>query len=218
MTSQWEQRKQQSKYHFDNFKNDARVDKVIKLGKIKADYSDDVKHAIKTAIPITWKNYDALYNTDIELVQDEDINDYGVTNLSLELSSNLKKINELFALDNCTAHLHVQKPGEVCSLQLCSLEKWAPTAPWTVMRIQVAITDWEQGHFCSYGNYLHQQWHAGEVTTCDWQNIPRSTANAGHTPRITFQLTGVVTEKTTEFLKRLSRFTEHELNEKSLGW
>jgi hypothetical protein len=40
------------------------------------------------------------------------------------------------------------------------------------MRIQVALTDWEQGHFWSYGNHLHQQWRAGDVTTFDWMNVP----------------------------------------------
>jgi hypothetical protein len=114
--------------------------------------------------------------------------------------------------------IHVQMPGEVWNLHLDKLEKWAPDAPWTVMRVQVALTDWEQGHFWSYGNYNHQQWRAGDVTTFDWQNLPHSTANAGHNPRVTYQLTGIITEKTNEFLKRLTRFEKHELNEKSSFW
>jgi hypothetical protein len=109
-------------------------------------------------------------------------------------------------------------PGEVWNLHLDKLEKWAPNAPWTVMRVQVALTDWEQGHFWSYGNYNHQQWHAGDVTTFDWQNLPHCTSNAGHNPRVTYQLTGIITEKTNEFLKRLTRFEKHELNEKSSFW
>jgi hypothetical protein len=55
MISSWEQSKKKSKYHFDNFKNDTQVDKVIKLGKITADYSEDVKHAVATAKPATWR-------------------------------------------------------------------------------------------------------------------------------------------------------------------
>jgi hypothetical protein len=109
-------------------------------------------------------------------------------------------------------------PGEVWNLHLDKLEKWAPNAPWTVMRIQVALTDWEQGHFWSYGNYLHQQWHAGDVTTFDWQNIPHSTANAGHNPRVTYQLTGIITERTTEFINRLKRFESHQLELTDNSW
>ena len=138
--------------------------------------------------------------------------------MNWEITPNLKKITELFALDDCMERIHVQKPGEVWNLHLDKLEKWAPETPWMVMRIQVALTDWEQGHFWSYGNYNHQQWRAGDVTTFDWQNIPHSTANAGHNPRVTYQLTGIITEKTNDFLKRLARFDTHELNESTSFW
>ena len=189
MISSWEQSKKRSNYHFDNFKNDSQVDKVIKIGKILADYTEDVKHAVETAKPENW-----------------------------EITPNLKKISDLFGLDDCTECIHVQMPGEVCNLHLEKLEKWSPSEPWRVMCIQVALTDWEQGHFCSYGNYNHQQWRAGDVTTFDWQNIPNCTANAGHNPRVTYQLTGIITEKTNDFLKRLTRFEKHELNERSNDW
>jgi hypothetical protein len=114
--------------------------------------------------------------------------------------------------------IHVQMPGEVWNLHLDKLEKWNPEQPYTVMRIIIQLTDWEQGHFWSYGNYIHQQWHAGEVSTFDWHNLPHSTANAGHNPRVTLQLTGVVTEKTTEFLSRLKRFDNYTLNLSENSW
>ena len=227
MISSWEQSKQKSKYHFDNFKNDTQVDKVISLGKITADYSEDVKHAVETSKPVTWRTRGKVGKTrpESELAsEDYDLErfgygkDYQITHLNWEITPNLKKITELFALEDCMERIHVQMPGEVWNLHLDKLEKWAPDAPWTVMRVQVALTDWEPGHFWSYGNYNHQQWHAGDVTTFDWQNLPHSTANAGHNPRVTYQLTGIITGKTHEFLKRLSRFDKHELNEKSSFW
>lgn len=227
MISNWEETKKRSNYHFDNFKNDSQVDKVIKLGKIVADYSDDVKKAVANAKPATWRTRGKVGKTrpEEELAsEDYDLEkfgygkDYQITHLNWEITPNLKKITELFALDDCMERIHVQMPGEVWNLHLDKLEKWAPDAPWTVMRVQVALTDWEQGHFWSYGNYNHQQWHAGDVTTFDWQNLPHCTANAGHNPRVTYQLTGIITEKTNEFLKRLARFDKHELNEKSFAW
>lgn len=227
MISNWEITKERSKYHFDNFKNDPQVDKVIKLGKIKADYSDDVKQAIDNAKPATWRTRgkvgksrpeSELASEDYDLERFGYGKDYKITHLNWELTSNLKKISDLFGLEDCMERIHVQMPGEVWNLHLDKLEKWAPDAPYTVMRIQVALTDWEQGHFWSYGNYNHQQWRAGDVTTFDWQNIPHSTANAGHNPRVTLQLTGIVTEKTTEFINRLKRFDEHVLNEPTSFW
>jgi len=227
MISSWEQSKKKSKYHFDNFKNDTQVDKVIKLGKITADYSEDVNHAVATAKPATWRTRgkvgkirpeEELASEDYDLERFGYGKDYTITHLNWQITPNLKKITELFSLGDCMERIHVQMPGEVWNLHLDKLEKWAPDTPWMVMRVQIALTDWEQGHFWSYGNYNHQQWHAGDVTTFDWQNLPHSTANAGHNPRVTFQLTGIITEKTNDFLKRLARFNEHELNEKSSLW
>jgi len=225
--SSWEKSKQKSKYHFDNFKNDPQIDKVIRLGKIVADYTKDVEHAIDTAKPATWRTRgkvgknrpeEELASEDYDLERYGYGKDYQITHLNWEIPSNLKKISELFALEDCMERIHVQMPGEVWNLHLDKLEKWASDAPWTVMRVQVALTDWEPGHFWSYGNYNHQQWRAGDVTTFDWQNLPHCTANAGHNPRVTFQLTGIITEKTNDFLKRLARFDKHELNENTSFW
>jgi hypothetical protein len=69
-----------------------------------------------------------------------------------------------------------------------------------------------------FRSYLHQQWRAGDVTTFDWQNIPHSTANAGHNPRVTYQLTGIITERTTEFINRLKRFESHQLELTDNSW
>ena len=227
MISNWEQSKKKSNYHFDNFKNDSQVDKLTKLGKIVADYSEDVKHAIKSAKPATWRTRGAVGKTRPEeelAAEDYDLEqfgygkDYQITHLNWEITPNLKKISDLFGLSDCMERIHVQMPGEVWNLHLDKLEKWNPEQPYTVMRIIIQLTDWEQGHFWSYGNYIHQQWQAGEVSTFDWHNLPHSTANAGHNPRVTLQLTGVVTEKTTEFLSRLKRFDNYTLNLSENSW
>jgi hypothetical protein len=180
----WEQSKLKSKYHFDNFKNDSQIDKVTIMGRITADYSDDVLQLISNRSTLT---------------------------------ENLKNISQLFALGSCEEKVLIQMPGEVDKLHLDQLNH-SPDDPWHVMCIQVALTDWEQGHFWSYGNHIHSQWRAGEVTTYDWQNLPHSTANAGHNPRVTLQLTGIITEKTRDFINRLKRFDEHVLNDKVSSW
>lgn len=227
MKSNWEVTKERSNYHFDNFKNDPQVDKVIKLGKIVADYRDDVKQAVATAKPATWRTRgkvgksrpeEELASEDYDLEKFGYGKDYQITHLNWELTPNLKKISDLFGLQDCMERIHVQMPGEVWNLHLDKLEKWAPEEPWNVIRIQIALTDWEQGHFWSYGNYLHQQWRAGDVTTFDWQNVPHATANAGHSPRVTYQLTGIITEQTTEFINRLKRFESHQLELTDNSW
>jgi len=229
MISSWETTKAKSKYHFDNFKNDPQVDKVTKLGRIIHDWHDDVAEIIKDAKPATWETRgykgegvmpprEDLAAEEYDLENQGYGKDYQITHINWKLTPALKEVSKLFGLEDCMERVHVQMPGEVWNLHLDKLQKWCPEEPWRVMRIMIALNDWEPGHFWSYGNYLHKQWHAGDVTTFDWQNLPHSTANAGHNPRVTFQLTGVITETTTEFINRLKRFDEHNLYDKVSSW
>ncbi len=227
MNSNWEDTKKKSKYHFDNFKLDTQQDKVESLGKIVADFTPELKSIIKNAKPATWRTRGKVGKTRPEeehASEDYDLEkfgygkDYQITHLNWDIPEKLQKISKLFALGDCMDRIHVQMPGEVWNLHLDKLQKWAPDAPYTVMRIQLQLTDWEPGHFWSYGNYLHQFWKAGDVTTFDWQNIPHSTANAGHNPRVTFQMTGVITPETLEFINRLKRFRTHQLELTDNSW
>ena len=213
-TSSWDLTKPRSKYHFDNFKIDPEQDRVIRLGHITADWSSELKKIIDTAQPATWRTRGAVGKArpEEELAAEEyDLEragygkDYIITHLNWEVPEVLLNISNLFGLEDCMNRIHVQRPGEVWNLHLDKLEKWCPHNPDSVIRLQLQLTDWEQGHFWSYGNYLHQGWRAGDLTTFDWQNIPHSTANAGLNPRVTFQMTGVITEQTRTFLHRLSQ-------------
>jgi hypothetical protein len=114
-------------------------------------------------------------------------------------------MSDLFSLTDVMNRIHVQYPGELWNLHLDKLYRWCPEDPSRVLRVMIQLTDWQPGQFWEYGNYHHQGWSAGEVTTFDWQNVPHSTANAGHHPRVTFQITGVKTPATDAFLELLAR-------------
>jgi hypothetical protein len=126
-----------------------------------------------------------------------------ITHLNWRIPDSLKWITEAFALDDCMERIHVQQPGEVWNLHIDKLQKWSPEDPSKVGRYFVQLTDWQPGQFWEYGNYHWNQWRAGDVSTFDWANMPHSTANAGHHPRVTFQLTGVITDQTRAFLATL---------------
>jgi hypothetical protein len=166
---------------------------------------------IDHAKPVTWrtrgKENDPLTRPDQDHDREEyDLErigmsrDYVVTNLNYELPPLFQRIADQFALDNSMARIHVQTPGQVWNLHLDKLEKWMPDDPTQVVRYFVQMTDWQPGHFWSYGNYMWSGWQAGDVSTFDWLNVPHSTANAGHTPRATLQVTGIKTTGTNEFL------------------
>lgn len=220
MKSSWDLTKPRSKYHFKNDYFDPEFDKVIQLGKFKLDVSSAVEEIVNNSRPATWRTRGAVGKSRPEeelAAEDYDLErfgygkDYQITHLNWDIPKALQKVSRLFALEDCMNRIHVQKPGEVWNLHLDKLEKWNPKNPDSIIRIQVALTDWQPGQFWSYGNYQHSMWKVGEVTTFDWQNLPHSTANASHYPRVTFQITGVKTTQTEQFLAELSSVEEYEI-------
>ena len=100
-------------------------------------------------------------------------------------NESLETIRQLFALNNCSDIVNTLEVGRVSTLSLDNLHDIAPDNPWRIVKIIVHLSDWEQGHFANYGNYMHYQWKAGDVYTYDWQNIPYSFANAGQNSIVT---------------------------------
>lgn len=200
--SNWAITKARSQYHFDNHKMDPRWDTVQLVKQIANTWAEELPGAIDASRPVTWrtrgKPNDSLVRSSQEHDQEEyDLEqigmdkDYVVTNLNYTLTPELQKIADSFELDSVMSRLHVQWPGQVWNLHLDKLEKWMPQDPSRVQRYFVQLTDWQPGHYWSFGNYNWQGWRAGDCVTFDWQNVPHCTANAGHVPRATLQVTGI---------------------------
>jgi hypothetical protein len=215
MNSNWELTKQRSQYHFDTQRWNPKWDRVERLGHIQPNWTEELAQAIETSKSVTWRTRgkpdDAKVRSSEEHDREEyDLESYGmskdyvVSNLNYELAPVFQQIADQFALDSSMARIHVQHPGQVWNLHLDKLEKWMPQDPSQVVRYFVQLTDWQPGHFWSFGNYMWSRWAAGSVTTFDWMNVPHSTANAGHVPRATLQITGVITPDTIKFLETLS--------------
>lgn len=220
--SSWDDTVANSKYHFDTTIKDARWDSAVGLGHIAPCWIDELKEIISTAKPATWatrgyKGEGVEAPPDALAAEEYDIERVGadpkavITHLNWRIPPALEKISDLFALTDVMNRIHVQMPGELWHLHIDKLQKWCPEDPSKVMRIFVQLTDWKPGQFWEYGNFHHNQWRAGDVVTFDWQNIPHSTANAGHHPRVTFQITGVKTDATDKFLAELKQTTSYRL-------
>jgi hypothetical protein len=214
MKSSWDSTKSKSRYHFDTTIMDPKYDSVIRLGNIKPTWQQDLPAIIDQSKPATWatRGYKGegveIPSEDLKAEQ-HDIERVGadpdmiITHLNWTIPDSLQDISDLFGLDDCMNRIHVQMPGEVWNLHIDKLQKWCPEDPSRIMRIMIQLTDWQPGQFWEYGNYHYNQWRAGDVTTFDWENVPHCTANAGHHPRVTFQLTGVKTSTTDKFVKKL---------------
>jgi len=212
--SNWEITKQRSKYHFDPTIIDPRWDAVHTLGTIVPNWASELANVIENAKPVTWrtrgKPNDSLVRASEEYDQEEyDLESYGmskdyvVTDLNYEVPKVFQDIADQFALELPMTRIHVQQPGQVWNLHMDKLQKWMPEDPTQVVRYFIQLTDWQMGHFWNYGNYMWSHWHAGDVSTFDWLNVPHSTANAGHVPRVTLQITGIQTAQTVRFLESL---------------
>lgn len=214
MKSSWDTTRSKSTYHFDPTIQDQPHDVLTHLGTITPTWVHDLPEIINFSRPATWetrgyKGEDVPPPREELIAEENDLLRVGadpkmiITHLNWHIPDSLKEITESFGLDDCMARIHVQRPGEVWNLHIDKLQKWSPDDPSRVGRYFVQLTDWQPGQFWEYGNYHWNQWRAGDVSTFDWANIPHSTANAGHHPRVTFQLTGVITDRTREFLHTL---------------
>jgi hypothetical protein len=215
MKSSWDYTKERSTYHFDSTRKDNPEDVLTHLGRITGvSWSSDVAEIVNSSKPATWETRgykgEGVPPPREDLIAEEyDIERVGadpkmvITNLNWQLPASLQQIVDRFGLDDCMTRIHVQLPGQVWNLHIDKLQKWSPDDPSKVARYFIQLTDWQPGQFWEYGNYHWNQWRAGDVSTFDWANMPHSTANAGHYPRVTFQLTGVKTEKTEQFLQEL---------------
>lgn len=211
--SAWEMTRQKSRYHFDNKKIDPLFDNITNLGNFLPCWQSEIDTITKESRSATWRTRgkdftkgrpeSELAGEDYDMEQAGYGKDYAISNLSYELSPLLQGISDLFALKDNIPRMHVQMPGQVWNLHIDKLEKWCPEDPTCITRIFIQLTDWQPGQFWNYGNYMYSGWSAGDVTTFDWINVPHATANASYEPRITMQLTGLITDKTREFLHKL---------------
>jgi hypothetical protein len=214
MSSSWNETRRRSQYHFDPQAHDPRYDTVTRLGRVTNTWSHLLPDIIANSHAVTWRtrgNPNKPSRPESELAAEEyDLEragygrDHKVTDLNWNIPPELAQIADGFGFEDSMTRIHVQHPGQVWNLHLDKLEKWCPQDPSRVMRVMIQLTDWQPGHFWIYGNYHFSAWQAGDVTTFDWINVPHATANAGHTARVTLQVTGVITQATQRFILGLA--------------
>lgn len=218
MISNYQTSREKSTYHFDTTRRDRREDVIRYLGHIDptVEWREAVNNIVAKSKPATWatrgyKGKGVLPPREDLAAEEYDLEsagygrDYVITHMNWAIPDCFEKIVNQFALQDCMARLHVQKPGEMWNLHIDKLSKWAPNNPDSVIRIFIQLTDWQPGQFWEFGNYHWRQWRAGDVVSFDWANMPHATANAGYDPRVTLQLTGIKTDLTYDFLAHLKR-------------
>jgi hypothetical protein len=215
--SSWEFTKKNSQYHFDSNVFDPRWDQLQGLGRFEGDWSQELAEVLTTAEPATWRTRlnNRRHTLSPMIAQEEQdlINancDPNITLLRMLHEDHIPKkfldMAAMIGIGMSKVRVHVQYPGEVFTQHIDKLAafSWRPrdASAQTIKRIVVFLTDWEPGHFYQFGNDSVQGWRAGDIHTFDWPNVPHCTANAGHTPRVTLQITGHETIATKAFITK----------------
>ena len=213
--SSWAFAKKSSQYHFDTEVFDPRWDQLHGLGRFEGDWSQELAEVLATAEPATWRTRlnNRRHTLSPMIAQEEQdlINancDPNITLLRMlhedRIPQKFLDMAKLFGVGMGKVRVHVQYPGEVFTQHIDKLSAHSQmpgqASNKTIKRFVVFLTDWAPGHFYQFGNDSVQGWRAGDIHTFDWPNVPHCTANAGHTPRVTLQITGHYSIVTRSFI------------------
>ncbi len=208
-TSNWEEAKTRSNYHFNKWHRDENA--VKHLGKFIGGWQTELQTVIEDAKPLNWSNRregTGRENTNINVEAEEyDLRQAGADPKmtiyrglkDFTKCPSLQKMTDYFCLETVKSKLHVQFTGEVLNMHIDKL--YDLDADYKkVVRIMIMLQDWEPGQFLMYGNQIFDGWKSGDIHTFDWPNIPHATANASNKPRPMLVVTGVKTEQTDKIL------------------
>jgi hypothetical protein len=148
-TSNWEESRARSEYHFDNFKIDQRYDGVTTLGHLKPTWASDLQDILENSKPATWatrgyKGQDVqapseeLAKEEYDLEQTGYGKDYVITHLNWTIPESLQRISDAFALDDCMNRIQSRRPKQSFACVYCThrlgtgtlLELWKLHVLW----------------------------------------------------------------------------------------
>lgn len=222
--SRWEYTKATSRWHFDPKRDeDAECPFKIVARFSGVDFSSIVKRALEINRPTTMAN--RLRNGQVPFTDRLERNDYATMGLTIDhvmynesarsdfgerWPDELRKVFKWLGLQKrgfgCA--IHVQYPGQTFPLHIDVFPSLKQNQEHHILddhvdaaaRFTLQLKDWEWGHMWSYGNTYWKQWEAGEISFHPWRDLPHATANSGFSPRVSVQITGLVTDRTRAIL------------------
>jgi hypothetical protein len=199
----WETRK----WHWDPTKIDSVDHKLI--ARVPGDYMNEVQKDELTFLPNGYNSKGDLrgYKGKKNLAYQKEKVDVGFTKetvyydssntLTPKLTQLMQTIGNAFDLSQLHARIHKQKPGSILHLHTDRYQNYPARANnpgldlTRVVRLAVALSDWDHGHLWLNGNTPWVQWKAGDVIHVEFLNVPHCTANCGKTPRYTMLMMGI---------------------------
>lgn len=116
-------------------------------------------------------------------------------------------ITNYLEIEEPYARCHKQLPGHQVPVHVDTFESYPGREKYPyldlsqVIRVAVALSDWDLGHIWQIGNTPWIQWKAGDVIYSDMINLPHWTANCGGTPRYTMLVMGIAGPNTMDIIR-----------------
>ena len=208
-----------SKWHFDPLKKNTRD--YLYIGNIKHDYKNLLK---KISIIEKKISVSAIVNSDKKLKKAklhnriQSFRDWGfkkeqteyIQIFSKDYPNLFEKFIKISGLAHATSSLIKQYPGNIIPWHYDThitfknkIEKKENLKNKKILRYMVFLTDWDWGHYFCVGNNVVHQWIAGDIITWD-PIVHHCGSNAGMTPKITLNITGLVGKSSLHVKKKLN--------------
>lgn len=223
-----------SHYHFDNNIKDDRATTCenplyIPLCNFTGDWSSEIAEMTGLAKPFTFdlrgqprlQNNNNMERNDFDkwgYVTDGDQPYIVLNRAKTDVVGKLEKIADLFhltypqvirydvQLPGQMFYYHIDNFGAILKSKRGDYERFADCDydQRKMIRLIIFLEDQQPGHVWQQGNeYL--TWKKGDCFTWPWKDIPHGTANFGHSPRPTLNITGMLTDKSYEVLKNFPK-------------
>ena len=204
-TSNWQQGKAQSNYHFDWQRSEMPGHDYRWITRFVGDWDKELDVIKDQAVPKTWASRGKNYHPDhpdLEAEQNDLVKagmdtDQIIFRKVFDFDGIWKTMIDNLHMENTKQAFHIQYPGELLNLHIDKQYEMHDD-PKQVARFFIFLEDWKPGHFMHMGTSF-VKWRKGDVLWFDWPNMPHASANAGWEPRCLIQITGTIS-KTTENL------------------
>lgn len=215
--SSWEYSKTLSNYHFDKWKEESEGEWYHQLGRYVGEWNYAIPQIIEKSKELDWEDItksgkrpgfkggvSPMINQEEHDREIRGLKDTEYTNIVLEnyldQFPEIKKMVDMWHLENVTYRCHVQWPGQTFAIHIDKLWHRNPVNPSRIVRLIVSLDDYEPGQVIIYGNSVLTKWHAGDIHIFDTLNVPHGTFNISTKPRPNLTITGLRTAKTDELL------------------
>ena len=124
----------------------------------------------------------------------------------------IQSLARYWKLKRLRTRIHIQLPGQVFIQHIDKLWHRNPADPTKIIRLMVALRDYEPGQIITYGNAVYTRWRAGDITVFDTLNVPHASVNLSKVNRPFLVITGIRTDETDAILSASHKDYIHQIN------